>query len=168
MSLLFNRVVIGIDPDLNKNGVAILKDNILQVFNVSIDDLVFKYFDHFNYLKSNAKDFIVIIEAGWLIKTLYRRFLAFDNNLIISKIAMQVGENNGTGKVLQSLLTAKNFEPFVVPPINSFGKKLSQQKLIDALNINKIIPTFKQSNQDQRDAAVIVLNYINNLYDKYK
>ncbi|MFW2140940.1 hypothetical protein ACG94V_18270, partial [Acinetobacter sp. ULE_I001] len=55
-------LIIGIDPDLEKSGVAVLKDGSLRLDNMRFYDLT-KYFE---VNKDQIKK--VVIEAGWMNK----------------------------------------------------------------------------------------------------
>ncbi|AXY60003.1 hypothetical protein [Acinetobacter sp. WCHAc010052] len=133
-------MIIGIDPDLEKSGVAIL-GNTLELKNLNFAETV--------ELFRTQQDLIrkVVIEAGWL-----NRKSNFHGNGKQSKsagerIAKNVGENHATGKLLAEMAQSLGLAVVLVKPVRS---------KLNAEDFNKITGWQGRSNQEQRDAGMLI------------
>ena len=63
-------VVIGIDPDVDKSGVAflIVESRVLEVYSLPFADLLDYLREIRDILMREGKYFVVVVEAGWLNK----------------------------------------------------------------------------------------------------
>lgn len=136
-----NNLIIGIDPDLEKSGVAILKDGSLRLDNM-------RFYDLTQYFEVN-KDQIekVIIEAGWLNKKSNVHGRYGQSKSAGERIAKNVGENHATGKLLVEIAKSLNLNVVAVRPTRT--KKNSEE-------FNRITGWVGRSNQEQRDAAMLI------------
>lgn len=136
-----NNLIIGIDPDLIKSGVAILKDGSLRLDNM-------RFYDLTQYFEVN-KDQIekVIIEAGWLNKKSNVHGYYGQSKSAGERIAKNVGENHATGKLLVEMAKSLNLSVIEVRP--TCAKKNSEE-------FNRITGWVGRSNQEQRDAAMLI------------
>ena len=92
------KLLIGIDPDVKKNGVAYLQKKTPfneQMFNVEALTF-FELFDMFNEKKKEF-DIEVYIEAGWKIKKSNFHSKPNQKKEVGEKIAKYVGRNHETG-----------------------------------------------------------------------
>lgn len=133
-------MIIGIDPDLTKSGVAIIGPS-LELKNLTFAETV----DLFRSQQSEIKK--VVIEAGWLNKksNMHSRYGQSKN--AGERIAKNVGENHATGKLLVEMAESLGLVVELVRPTKTKKK---------ADEFNRITGWGKRSNQEQRDAAMLV------------
>jgi hypothetical protein len=133
-------MIIGIDPDISKNGIAWIYDaNQLDISNMSFVDVM-------TFIQLN-KPIIkcVYLEAGWLNKK--ANWHNARNVCIAASIGRKVGENHATGKLLQQNIEAVGVKVELVKPTS---KKLNQ------LEFQKLTKFPTRTNQEQRDAAMLI------------
>ena len=137
-------MIIGIDPDLTKSGVAILSPS-LELKNLTFAETV----ELFRSQQANIKK--VVIEAGWLTKksNLHSRY--GQTKTAGERIAKNVGENHATGKLLVEMAESLGLTVVLVRPTRS--KK-------DAKEFNRITGWTGRSNQETRDAAMLIFGMI--------
>ena len=130
-------IYIGIDPDIEKCGYAVWdkSDSSLEYRTISVIEL-FEDFKLWNV------PIHVILEAGWLINK--SNWHGKSGN-VAQRIAKNVGENHAAGKIIEQFLKYYNISYELVKPK---GK-------IDAKTFEKIT-SIKRSNQDVRDAVMLV------------
>jgi hypothetical protein len=119
---------IGIDPDTEKNGLH----------NMPFWDLI-------QFLEERP-DAHVIIEAGWLNKSVNHHFA--ENKYVAASIGSKVGANAEIGKLIEKFCQ-NNARPYrLVKPVKS---KVNQQQF-------KVYTGWtKRTNQEQRDAGMLVI-----------
>ena len=148
-------LITGIDPDLDKNGIAIWnkEKSALELRSLTF----FALLDFLKAEKENIK--IVKIEAGWLNQKSNFRFAK--NKAISDRISKNVGENHAVGKLIVQMCQYLQIEYKLVKPFEKIWKtksgKISHQELklnLDRLKINLINKT---TNQETRDSALICL-----------
>lgn len=137
-----HQIIIGIDPDLEKSGVAILGQS-LQLKNLTFPETV----ELFRTLQDEIKK--VVIEAGWL-----NRKSNFHGRYGQSKskgeaIARNVGENHATGKLLVEMAKSLGLAVVEVRPTRTKLK---------AEDFNRITGWQGRTNQEQRDAAMLIVS----------
>ncbi len=134
-------LIVGIDPDLEKSGVAVLKDSSLRLGNMRFYDLT----QYFEVNKDQIKK--VVIEAGWLNKksNLHSRY--GQSKRAGERIAKNVGENHATGKLLVEMAESLGLTVVLVKPTKS--KKNSEE-------FNRITGWQGKTNQEQRDAGMLI------------
>ena len=144
-------LVIGIDPDVSKSGVACINK---KTKDFELKTLTF--FELFDYLEFN-KEFIkeVRIEASWLIKK-----TNWHNNKmgtgVASRIGSKTGANHEVGRKIVEMCIHKEI-PFVqVKPLKKHWKGADGK--ITHKEIEMLVANFpKKSNQEQRDALLLIL-----------
>ena len=134
-------LIIGIDPDLEKSGVAVLKDGSLRLDNM-------RFYNLTQYLKVN-KDQIkkVVIEAGWMNKKSNLHSRIGQSKRAGERIAKNVGENHATGKLLVEMAESLGLAVVLVRPTKT--KKNSEE-------FNRITGWQGRTNQEQRDAGMLI------------
>lgn len=169
---------IGIDPDCEKNGLAILENGEITLASVTFPELIDKILDVWVRCKGDIK---VIIEGGWLneghwhippkVRELPKsRALAY-----AAQMGNQVGRNAETGRKLIEMLEWRKIKPEVVKPLKKYwkgqgakvdsdgrrsgGGKITHEELVAYLSRNRIVMKQKRTNQDARDAALIAVIY---------
>ena len=136
--IMNNIVKIGIDPDVEKNGVAIKHDGKLTLHNL-------KFFELFDLLKTypNAQ---VVIEGGWLNKSNWHT-KRNGSAALNAKIGNHTGANHEVGRKIVEMCEYLDIDYRVVRPTKSKVKSDLFHK----------ITGIKKSNQEQRDAAMLIL-----------
>jgi len=136
------KIWIGIDPDIDKSGVAVWDSSrcILE----SIECLSF--FDAIETIEllDEFYNAIVIIEAGWLIKK--SNWHGAKNKNIAAKIGANVGANHQVGRLFAEYCTEKDVNYVLERPM---GKK-------DAKEFKRLTGWTRRTNSEQRDSAMLV------------
>jgi len=132
-------IYIGIDPDVDKSGYAVLdsKTKELDLYNYSFWEII-------EDLKSYLIPITVIIEAGWLHKK--SNWHGQKNVYTAAKIGKNVGANHQVGKLLHEYCILKGFKCILVKPKGKIPHK----------EFKAITGYKKRTNQDQRDAGMLV------------
>jgi len=143
-------LIIGIDPDVEKNGVACYKPTgkLLEVSNLTF----FELFDFLNFSKENVKH--VVIEGGWLIAK-----SNFHNERSGVRVAARIGNNTGsnheTGRKIVEMCEYLQIPHRIIKPLKKCWKgkdgKITHEEFVRLTGI-----IAKRSNQEQRDAALLV------------
>lgn len=136
-----NQIIIGIDPDLEKSGVAILGQS-LQLKNLTFPETV----DLFRTFQDEIKK--VVIEAGWLNRKSNFHGCYGQSKSKGEAIARNVGENHATGKLLVEMAKSLGLAVVEVRPTRTKLK---------AEDFNRITGWQGRTNQEQRDAAMLIV-----------
>ena len=131
-------IIIGIDPDLEKSGVAILGQS-LELKNLTFAETVNLFRSQQDQIKK------VVIEAGWLNKK--SNFRYGHSKSAGERIAKNVGENHATGKLLAEMAKSCGLAVVLVKPSRS---------KVDSKEFNRITGWQGRTNQEQRDAAMLI------------
>lgn len=144
------KINIGIDPDVNKSGWAeSVAGALTAVGNKSL-------FEVFKFLENN-RDVVVYISAGWLINNTtwhvgqYVKIKGGYRPLTekqIRKTASDVGRNHEIGKQIVKVCELLQIEHYLTRPTGKVNGDL----------FKKITGWEKQTNQDSRDAAMLVFD----------
>ena len=148
-------LIIGIDGDVDKNGVAVLDKDKGELELKSLT-----FFDLLDYLKAEKENIKVVkIEASWLVQK--SNFHFAKSKGISDRISAKVGANHETGKKIIEMCQYLNLEYKLVKPFQkTWGTpsgKISAQQLKLNLSRLKINLICKHNNQDARDSALICL-----------
>lgn len=115
--------VIGIDPDIDKSGVAHLnvKNRTLEVSTLSFARLV----DYFDYVverqKATGQSVIVVVEASWMVKSNWH--LKFGSRKeYAAATGYKVGQNHQTGKLICEMARARGLKSWNTHHYASVGK----------------------------------------------
>jgi hypothetical protein len=132
---------IGIDPDIDKNGVAVWdSDNkTIRLFNMSFWNTI-DFLSSYPYAS-------VYIEAGWLNKKSNFHFARKQSKAQGERIAKNVGQNHQVGMLILEYCVIKNIKHYTVKPTRA---------KVSAELFKKITSYGKRTNQEQRDAAMLV------------
>lgn len=136
------KIIIGIDPDITLNGVAIYdtEEKDLELKNLSFWDLI-------EEIKSYLIPIHVVIEAGHLInksnwhgsKTVYTA----------ARIGKNVGSNHQVGRLIEEYCLNHGISHELIKPL---GK-------VKADYFNAVWDWKGRTNQEQRDAAMLIFKY---------
>lgn len=133
-------MIIGIDPDLIKSGVAILGDS-LELKTMTFAETV----DLFRSQQDQIKK--VVIEAGWLNSKSNMHGRIGQRKSVGERIAKNVGENHATGKLLVEM--AKSFNLNVVEVRPTRAKKNAEE-------FKRITGYMGRTNPEVRDAGMLI------------
>ena len=135
------KLIIGIDPDLIKSGVAVLGQSSFRVCNMTFFELI----QFFEVNKSEIKK--VVIEAGWLNKKSNFHNHPKQSTRTGERIAKNVGENHATGKLLAEIAKENGLNVMLVKPTS---------KKKDAEEFKRITGWQGRTNAEQRDAGMLI------------
>jgi DUF1009 family protein len=134
-------VIIGIDPDIEKSGVAYSVD-----YNTRLEMNTLSFVDTLSFIKQHKHAIkCVYIEAGWLNKK--SNWHKAQNMSVASRIGANVGQNQAAGKLLQQCIEAEGIKVVTVRPT---AKKLTAE------DFEKITKIKTRTNQEMRDAAMLI------------
>lgn len=139
-------VWIGIDPDVKKSGVAVWKNNELDLQNLTF----FELYETLSLQRDLAflyeHKLKVIVEAGW--KNIKSNWHYNGNNKnVVSRIGAKVGANHETGKKIIEMCEHLGVD---------YEEYVPHQKKIDAVAFALITGYKKRTNSEQRDAGMLV------------
>lgn len=165
--------VIGIDPDIVKNGIGCIERNrrSLEVaylnFPETLEWVKAKYEEWAGKYKEKAPDsFMVYVEAGWLNKGNWHVTESRNGKFSPSAWAAAVGKSDGEcSAVSKKLLECFEFYGIPCSPMKPLRKcwkgpdrKITHEELLKELQIYKVQHKLKgRSNQEVRDSVLISL-----------
>lgn len=141
-------MLIGIDPDVTKSGVAAKLQSGISLYTLT-------FFQLFDFLKAHKEQITnVRIEASWLIKHNWNK-KATGTAAINANIGNAAGRNHETGRKIVEMCQYMSIPHQEVMPLKKMWKakdgKISHEELA------RIITLPKRTNQEQRDAALLIL-----------
>jgi len=138
-------ILIGIDPDVEKNGVAIQNEN-----NISLSNLTF--FELFETLKDfKNKNVKVYVERGELNKSVHHLHKIPTNVRNIKAYCAQVGVKVGKNFTAASLIIQMcEFLCLSYVIVKPTSRKL------DRVQFQKVTGIGYRTNQEQRDAFMLI------------
>lgn len=162
--------VIGIDPDVEVNGVAFVDKR-----GVCYDTMTFAETEEYlkrwrDYARNDGGRLMVFIEAGWLNKSNWHVSRNMPSHYSAA-IGVKVGQNQGVGKCLLNVCEYHDIPCQAVEPLSKTIKvngvrynrwrgkdgKITAEELSRVLEYNNLPPIKRRTNQDQRDAILIAL-----------
>mgnify|MGYP000863314858 CR=1 FL=1 len=139
-------VFIGIDPDVDKNGVAyyVRQTKTLELANLTF----FQLFDYLKFAKENkdTNTLTIVIEAGWLNKSNWHK-VQYGTSSINAQIGQRTGANHEVGRKITEMCVYLGIDYKLVKPTKT---KTTQDVFKKLTNI------VGRTNQEQRDAAMLV------------
>lgn len=155
---------IGIDPDLDKSGVAIIFQQRIQVLNCTFNHLVFTFFKNLadQQISSPNINTTIFIEAPYLNKTFFQPVKAAMP--VIAKMNRNIGENHAVAKIIVECAKSYGLNVIPVLPVRSTnyrdrGKKITGPQYVQMLERHGLLSEITASNQETRDAALIAVTY---------
>lgn len=140
-------ITIGIDPDLDKSGLAIIEEGkITAMSKYSFPELIELLTD----MKKNGEIFKVYLEDPEANKPVFFRK---GNQKVMLKIAQNVGQVKAVARLINECLLFNSVTCHKIKPLVGYAKKAKR----DSELFNKITGWEKRSNEDCRDAALIAL-----------
>ena len=158
-------IIIGIDPDIDKNGVAYLMPSSrkIETYKYTLSELVDAIIKTRDTCKLTNETMCVIVEGGFTIKTNWHLDnLMRSNNLsmasrlrLAASIGRSQGENAQRGRDIFELVKSLHVPCFVQKPyVHDWGK--DHRSKISKAELDYVVGyKMKRNNQEERDAALI-------------
>ena len=139
--MIDKKILIGIDPDTEKSGVAIKSDE-LKLYNMSF----FELYDFLCNFKAETENIKVYIECGFLNGGNRHKVLGGSLSLN-SKIGERIGANHEVAKKICQMCEHLGIEFIQVRPTKTKS---------NADFFKQITGYNKKTNQEQRDACLLI------------
>jgi hypothetical protein len=137
-------IYIGIDPDIDKSGVAYKNGDDLQLMNLKFFDLL-EYFEKIQREKGESEKLLVVVEAGWLNSGNWHK-KDKGSAALNAKIGQRTGANHEVGKKIVEMLEYIGIQYRLSRPTKS---KVNTKTFYRITGV-------KVSNQEQRDACLLI------------
>lgn len=141
-----NNVFIGIDPDVEKSGVAFKEGELIELSNLSF----FELYEYLLFVKQSEmekkQNVLVVVEGGWLNKGNWHKKQK-GSAALNAKIGSRTGANHETGKKIVEMLLYLDIPHKITRPTKT------KVKSADFKIITNVIG---QTNQEQRDACMLI------------
>lgn len=151
------KIIVGIDPDTNKSGIATYYNGELLVEALAFPALIEKLY----ILATLPEDVLVVVEAGWLISHHWHTKKG-DNQRVTARKGNSAGRNHEVGRKIVEMCEHYGLEVIEQRPLRKCWKgrdgKITADELNDILINGGSLP-IKRSNQEMRDAALLAWNY---------
>jgi hypothetical protein len=151
--------IIGIDPDSDKSGFALLEVGTPKVtaqtftFPVLLEQIISFSKD----CEASGSEFCVVVEASWHTKANFH-FVAKDNRRVISSKGYDVGRNHEVGRKIVECLQHLGIEVKEVKPLKKFWKGNNAKITHDELAY--FVPGLpKRTCQEVRDSVLLCWSY---------
>lgn len=143
--------ILAVDPDVDCSGIAKFDTDTkaISTNKLRMPQLV-------DYLRLNARNIKkVIVEGGWLNEKVN---FHGGNYAVAQKIANAVGRNAQVGRLIIEFAEYYHIATSTIKPLAKIWRngKISQEELNNQLRLRGYTP-LKRTNQDQRDAIIILL-----------
>lgn len=151
------RIIVGVDPDTEKNGIATYYNGELLIESLPFPELIEKLY----LLATLPDDVLVVVEAGWLNE---KSNFHGKQGKRAERIAKNVGSNHQTGRHICEMARHYGLEVKEQKPFNKGWKGANGKITHDELNYilqHNGLPEVKRTNQDARDAALICILHAN-------
>jgi len=153
-----HNTIIGIDPDVDKSGIANLDTDTRSIVAAKLDfpNLIDYLITADKLNKAKNRTMIVVVEASWLVtKSNYHAHYGRAGDAISRK----VGENHQTGKLIVEMCKHHGIEVVEMYPLKKMWK--GRDGKITAEELRQICGINGQTNQEMRDACLIAWCYGN-------
>ena len=147
-------IYVGIDPDATKNGIARVQKSTRQAacYSTTFPELV----EHLRWLAHYGKNYIVIIEAGWLNKSNWH-LSRKDTKAVAAAKGNSAGRNHETGRKIAEICQYYNIPHMLVRPLKKMWKgrdgKITREEIAAFTGITG------RNNQEARDALLLAWEY---------
>ena len=137
-----SKILIGIDPDTEKNGVAMLQDNQMKLSNLTF----FELFEELSFYREKEINPVVYVECGFMNKSNWHSKFS-GSAAVNAKIGERTGANFETAKKIIEMCEYLKIPYVKVKPTAS--KK-------DSEFFKKLTGITTRTNQEQRDALMLI------------
>lgn len=138
------KLIIGIDPDLVKSGVAVTESQKI----LTLDAM--RFFELCRFIDEHKHQAVFHLENVEHNRTVYQRNT---NQAGMRKIAQNVGQVKAIGRLLVEYLDGAGAEYKLIKPLVGHVKRAKK----DAEFFNRLTGWTGKSNEDKRDAALLAL-----------
>lgn len=156
------KVTMGIDPDVDKSGLSMLKDRELGVTALPFPQLLNTIIIRAAELEQQGYAVDVYIEAGWL-NHAHWHLSPKDTKAIAAAKGNAAGRNHETGRKIDEMLRYHGITTHLVKPLRKQWKgtdrKITHEELCNVCRTAKVTFSAKRTNQEERDAALISIVY---------
>lgn len=150
--------IIGVDPDVEKSGVAFLnrKSKTLEVVSLSFPELL-DYLQHVkNKSDENKESVVVVVEASWLISHHWHSKKG-DNQRVTARKGNSAGRNHEVGRKIVEMCEHYGLEVIEQRPLRKCWKgrdgKITHEELEYFTGLGG------RTNQEMRDAVLLAWNH---------
>jgi hypothetical protein len=137
---------VGIDPDIDKSGVAVKEDGKITLYSL-------RFWDLFEFL-SQLRPQKVVIEGGWLNQK--SNFRAGKSSNVSARIGKNVGANHEAGRKIVEMCEYLKLDYEIVKPLQKVWKgkdgKITHEEIVKHFKLD-----IKRSNQEERDALLLIV-----------
>lgn len=156
--------IIGIDPDSDESGYAVLdrRKRSIELWTFSMTELVRRLM----LLEKKKTPVLIVIEDVWTNSANWH-ITKGQTPAAIAKTGYNLGMCARTGKVIYEFACALGLPTYVQRPLAKHWKhstgKISHAELVEhleKLRVRTESPGFRYSNQEERDAALLALHHI--------
>ena len=153
-------IVIGIDPDSEKNGVAFLdcRSKVMKTESLTFPELIERLMIFDYESKANETSYRVIIEAGWLNKSNWH-LNPRHTKAVVAAIGNHVGRNHETGRKIMEMCEYHKIPYELIKPLALKIGGVSMWKGKDGKITHEELTAFTgitgRTNQEERDAALL-------------
>lgn len=145
------KIIIGIDPDIDKSGVAVLR---LQTMELEVSSQTFgELIDFFRRGIYNPAETRVVVEASWTTAHNFH-LLPSDSKAVSAKKSYHVGRNHQCGIDICKLAESEGLEVVKQPPLRKCWKGKDRKITHDEIRIFTPLKK-KRTNQEERDAILL-------------
>ena len=137
-----SKILIGIDPDTEKNGVAMLQGNQMKLSNLTF----FELFEELSFYREKEINPVVYVECGFMNKSNWHSKFS-GSAAVNAKIGERTGANFETAKKIIEMCEYLKIPYVKVKPTAS--KK-------DSEFFKKLTGITTRTNQEQRDALMLI------------
>lgn len=160
-------VVVGIDPDCEKSGVAVIErnnGNAVKYDSMPFPELIATLVHMNNECAAQGLKFVVVVEAGWMERK--SNFHPAQGHRA-ERISKDVGRNHETGRKIIEMMDYQGIDNIAKHPLKKVWQtrdgKITHDEII------QVIPGWgKTSNQEERDAALIAWDFAELLPGNFK
>ena len=146
--------IIGIDPDVGKSGVAVLRDGVLtELYSFTLGEML----EYFSNLVSVDEDAVAVVEAGWVNAAASWHVVGRDGARVAAKKGHGVGRNHQRGMDIVECLRWLTVRVVELPPLRKRGHGADRK--VDAADFERLTGWRKRTNQEERDAALLALKF---------
>lgn len=151
------KLIIGIDPDIERCGFAAVgRGDLFQITGMSVTQII-DYVDTMISSGSVTKEEVLVrVESGHKNKSVWSGNIQGVKPISKAKVAsigVDVGKNFGAGIILINHFKERGIDVEEVVP-------RAKNRKVDAEMLKKMCGWQGRTNQDQRDAAILVIPYI--------
>lgn len=155
-------IIIGIDPDINKSGLAVLDAKLKSLSIMDFEfPLLLDYLKEANNLcKEAGVPLVVIVEAGWLNKSNWHLHPKHTRQ-VAAEIGNRTGQNFAVGMKIIEMCRHWDIKVKMQKPLAKHwkgpDKKITHKEL--KYLVEPIVGPIKATNPEKRDAVLLAWHY---------